>query len=64
VTDDNNVSEEITNHHTVANRSHFGLKSQFQVTGRQKFLYIKHLCGHYLHTPQKPGPRQKLMKED
>ena len=30
VTGDNTVSEEITNHHIAANRSHFGLKSQFK----------------------------------
>ena len=30
VTGDNNVSEEITNHHIATNRSHFGLKSQFK----------------------------------
>jgi hypothetical protein len=30
VTGDNNVSGEITDHHIPANRSHFGLKSQFK----------------------------------
>ena len=39
VTGDNNVSEEITNHHTAANRSHFGLDSQFK-SQKDKNSYI------------------------
>ena len=62
-----NVSEETTNRLIAANRSYFGLKGQFVTANfqeEQKY-YIQHLCGQYLHnlhTPQKPGLRQKMMK--
>ena len=61
VTGDSNVSEEITNRLTAANRAYFELQvslSHNYCPGRQRFLYIKHLWGQYLHTLQKPGLRQ------
>jgi hypothetical protein len=46
VISDNNVSEEITNHLTAANRSYFGLKSQFKtqlLSRKTKILIYKTL---------------------